>query len=244
MFGLAQLAGSRASQLLELPRSRAGERAAGQRGVPRGDETGRGGGSVGSARPRGRRRGEEGREGPGDGGTPIELPVTSSKSGKNSAWKRAVGAARRPYSCRPVWPPSEPAAPRRDARLSLRTPRAPAPHPAGSRRLSAGARPVGGSAGSAAAVGFRTLDRGGAAVGARRPRASLGHVPPRRVPPRAGPILAPLPLFPTPPGWDQPPHTRRGRRAPGPCCGHGPRFDSGSEPTPTQTHPPVRGNRV
>lgn len=44
------------------------------------------------------------------------------------------------------------------------------PHPAGSCRPSPLARPVGCSAGSAAPDCFRTLDRGGAAVGARRLR--------------------------------------------------------------------------
>lgn len=105
---------------------------------------------------------------------------------------------------------------RRDSRLPQHTPRGPSrtpgvpprtpevlphalgvpPAPAGSRRLPPRSRPVGGSA---AAGRFRTLDRGGAAAS----RASPGHVPPRRRggdPPRAGPILAPLPLFPTLPG--------------------------------------------
>lgn len=72
-------------------------------------------------------------------------------------------------------------------------------HPAGSRHLPPGVRPVGGPAGAAAAGGFRTLDRGGAAVGARfrrvpaRPpttsRRAAGGFPPQK-----GPILAPLPF--------------------------------------------------
>lgn len=150
MFGLALLGGSGARQLLELLRSRAGERPPG-RAVCRG---GWGGRLCTAPGPAGAGEGE-GSVGPGDGGTPIELPVTSSKSGKNSAWKRAVGAAGRPYSCRPVSPPSEPPSPRWRSRLPLHPPTPPAPeeslpategsvpHPAGSRRPPPRARPVG-----------------------------------------------------------------------------------------------------
>lgn len=124
MFWLALRAGSRASQLLELLWSRAGERAAGQRGVP-GER-----GGVGSVQPRGRGNGGRQRWSR-RGGTPIELPMTSSKSGKNSAWKCTVEAARQPYSCRPFSLPSEPPAPRREACLQPRTPVTSTPHPRG-----------------------------------------------------------------------------------------------------------------
>lgn len=55
--------------------------------------------------------------------------MTSSKSGKNSACKRAVGAAGRPYSCRPVSPPSEPPSPQWHSRLPPHTSTPSSPHP-------------------------------------------------------------------------------------------------------------------
>lgn len=73
-------------------------------------------------------------------------------------------------------------------------------HPAGSRHLPPGVRPVGGSAGAAAAGGFRTLDRGGAAVGARFCRVPARPLAMSRraeggFPPQERPILVPLPFF-------------------------------------------------
>lgn len=100
MFGLALLAGSGAKQLLELPRSggRAGERAAGSAVRPgregaRREKRGRGGvpsAPLCTAPKRGRGKTAQV---PEPVGGRFEPPVTSSKSGKNSACKGAVGAA-------------------------------------------------------------------------------------------------------------------------------------------------------
>lgn len=99
MFGLALLAGSGAKQLLELPRSggRAGERAAGSAVRPgrEGARREKRWGGVPSAplctAPK-RGRGKTAQV-PEPVGGRFEPPVTSSKSGKNSACKGAVGAA-------------------------------------------------------------------------------------------------------------------------------------------------------
>lgn len=181
--------------------------------------------------------------------------MTSSKSGKNSAWKRAVGAAGRPYSCRPVSPPSEPPSPRWRSRLPPQTRTVPArspgvpprhrgvpPHPAGSRRPPPRARPVGCSA---APDGFRTLDRGGAAVGARRLR--VPSRPPAASRRAEGGVAPPVrPDL----GLSRPFSLRYGSGIPRAAAaqprgrpagtGHGP---APLGAPPTQTHPPVPGNR-